>query len=71
MKQPKGFVEHRVCPVEWRHTPDMTGSYELDAAIKSNSNRDVPRRLDMYLKGSNAYGPRTAYQGYDGYSGDD
>jgi hypothetical protein len=70
MRQPAGFQEHAVCPAEWRHTPDMTGSYELDGAIMHNANSDVPRRLHMYLKRDNAYGPR-GYSGYDGYSGDD
>jgi hypothetical protein len=71
MRQPKGFEEHTVCPKEWRHTPDITGSYELDGAIKLNPNSDVPKRLSMYLTSGNAYGPRGAYDGYSGYSGDE
>jgi hypothetical protein len=71
MRQPRGFQEHVVCPAEWSHTPDITGSYELDGAIKANSNSDVPRRLAMYLNRDYSYGPRTAYNGYAGYSGDE
>lgn len=73
MRQPRGFQEHVVAPKEWRHTPDLTGSYELDGAIMHCSNTDVPKRLCMYLKGGmdGAYGPRSAYDGYAGYSGDE
>jgi hypothetical protein len=51
----------------------MTGSFELDGAIKVNSNSDVPKRLSMYLRSQQGenYGPRSAYSGYSGYSGDE
>jgi hypothetical protein len=63
---------HSVAPAEWRHTPDLTGSHELDAVIARNPNKDMSRRLDMYLdQADNAYGPKTGYSGYHGYSGDD
>jgi hypothetical protein len=73
VRQPKGFLEHTVCPKEWRTTPDITGSYELDGAIMHNANRDVPERLAMYLRSNQGqnYGPRSAYSGYSGYSGDE
>jgi hypothetical protein len=76
MRQPKGCEEHKVCPKEWRHTPDMTGSYELDGAIMHNHNQDVPKRLAMHLKGygdldQTAYSVRSGYNGYSGYSGDE
>lgn len=61
---------HQCAPRDWRETPDVSGAYELDAAIARNSNRDLPDRLKMYV-GRAAYGPRTAYNGYHGYGGDD
>jgi hypothetical protein len=70
MRYPKGCHSHTVCPEEWRRTPDMTGSYELDAVIKRSRNKDVPDRLKMYLENESAYGPRTAYNGYHNYGGD-
>ena len=71
MKQPRGHKEHTVAPVEWRHTPNMTGDYELDGAIQQCPNTDLARRLKDHLTAGNAYGPRTGYNGYDGYHGDD
>ncbi len=60
---------HECCPEDWRKTPDVTGSHELDAVINQNSNKDIPDRLKMYV-GQEAYGPLTGYNGYHGYSGD-
>jgi len=74
MKYPKGTPPHRVAPKEWRHTPDLTGSYELDAMIHHSKNRDAADRLRDHiyqLKSGYSYGPRTAYQGYNGYDGDE
>lgn len=72
MRTPKNCNFHQCCPQEWRRTPDLTGSYELDAVIQKNPNKDIPKRLQMYLDQSdNLYGPRTGYNGYHGYSGDD
>jgi hypothetical protein len=73
MRTPKGSHTHDAAPKEWRRTPDLTGSYELDAAIMRNPNKDIPHRLAYYLKGQDdvAYGPVTAYNGYRNYSGDD
>lgn len=72
MRTPKNCHYHQCCPQEWRRTPDLTGSYELDAVIHKNPNRDIPARLRMYLDQSDTlYGPRTGYSGYHGYSGDD
>lgn len=72
MRRPSNCQNHRCCPQEWRNVPDLTGSYELDAVIHKNSNRDIPARLEMYLDRSDPlYGPRTGYSGYHGYSGDD
>lgn len=62
---------HECCPKDWRETPDISGSYELDAAIHRSKNRDVPNRLKVYVERETAYGARTGYDGYHGYSGDD
>lgn len=66
-------VEHRkhLCaPKDWRTTPDISGSYELDAVIVRSRNRDVPDRLAMFVENDSAYGPLTAYNGYRNYTGD-
>lgn len=63
---------HDCSPRGWHDVPQVTGDYDLDATILHRSNKDLPRRLEMYVKHRvNAYGPRTAYDGYHGYSGDD
>ena len=62
---------HHCAPKDWRQTPDISGSYELDGAIARCKNGDVPARLHMYCaKGAPGYGPLTAYDGYHNYSGD-
>lgn len=71
MRYPKGSPHHECAPAEWRRTPDITGSYELDAVIHANTNKDLPSRMAMYLEKSTAYGAKTGYDGYHGYSGDD
>ena len=74
MKAPKGIPCHQCAPAEWRRTPNLTGSYELDAVIHRNGNKNIPDRLAYYLDcGGNpgqSYGPRTAYNGYHNYAGD-
>lgn len=62
---------HQCAPKGWRHVPNLTGDYDLDATIAHRSNKDLPHRLAMYAKSDKAYGPRTAYSGYNRYSGDD
>lgn len=76
MKYPKGTPMHSVCPAEFRRTPNITGNFELDAVIHANKNPDMQSRLALYagdarISGSLSYGPRTAYDGYDGYGGDE
>ena len=72
MKAPRTIPCHQCAPKEWRRVPDLTGSYELDGVIQRNSNKDIPHRLEYYLDGlDNGYRPKTAYNGYHGYSGDD
>jgi hypothetical protein len=62
---------HTCAPEHWRTTPNMTGDYDLDAAIMHNRNSDLPQRLNLYLAPRPAYRPRTGYHSYDGYHGDD
>ena len=57
-------------PKGWRDVPNLCGDYDLDATILHRSNSDLPARLNLYLK-RNAYGYKTGYGGYHGYSGDD
>jgi hypothetical protein len=77
MRAPKGIPTHFCCPAEWKGVPNITGSFELDGAIARNRNKDMLSRLAMYagLSASRpineSYGPRTNYDGYDGYSGDE
>lgn len=72
MRTIPGSPCHECCPEEWRKTPDITGSYELDGVIARNNNGDIASRLAMYCKGQGeqVYGPLTAYNGYHNYSGD-
>ncbi len=80
MKSPKGTPCHAIAPLEYRRIPNITGSYELDSVISANKNKDMEIRLGMYAghelrfscnRSEKSYGPRTAYDGYDGYSGDE
>ena len=67
-----GGICHDCAPQEFRQTPNITGSFELDAVIAANKNKDIPSRLSFYVdRSQNLYGPRTGYDGYHGYSGDD
>lgn len=64
---------HTCAPKGWRDVPFVTGDYDMDATIEHRGNRDMPARLNLYLKRGkqNAYGYLTAYDGYSGYHGDD
>ena len=63
---------HQAAPKGWRDVPNMTGDYDLDATILHRNNKSIPNRLELYLKHkATAYGYRTNYDGYHGYSGDD
>jgi hypothetical protein len=63
---------HECAPSEYRKTERVTGDYEFDASIAACKNADAPKRLKLYvLSDEPGYGPRTGYQGYSGYSGDD
>jgi hypothetical protein len=73
MKAAPNCPNHECCPKDWRGTPNFTGSHELDAVIARNGNGNLPARMRLYaaVGERDAYGPRTAYNGYAGYSGDD
>lgn len=63
---------HECAPKIWRTTPQVTGSYELDAGIARNENKNLPTRVKFFVEANdNIYGGRTAYNGYHGYTGDD
>lgn len=71
MKRPKHATDHTVAPKAWRHTPNMTGDYDLDASIMYNNNKALPSKLPQHLiSEEGAYGPHR-YSGYNGYKGDD
>lgn len=78
MKHPPGCPTHMCAPKEFRRTPNLTGSFELDKTIHQNPNKNMRDRLAFYAgvqsghhRDNQGYGPRTNYDGYDGYSGDE
>jgi hypothetical protein len=71
MKGDQKFSCHECCPKEFKSVPNITGHHELDAVIHKNGNKDIPARMRFYLENEEAYGPKTGYSGYHGYSGDD
>ena len=70
LKMAKMQHNHEACPKEWRTTPNISGSHELDASIMRSKNKDLPDRLKMFVENDVAYGPLTAYSGYHNYTGD-
>jgi hypothetical protein len=60
-------------PKGYHAVPNVTGDYDLDATIMHRNNKDLPRRLELYVKKGKAtsYGPLTNYNGYSNYHGDD
>jgi hypothetical protein len=64
--------KHTCAPLEWRDVDILTQDYDFDASIAMCRNPDMPHRLALYLSDfSGSYGTRSAYDGYDRYSGDD
>lgn len=63
MRRPAMHHNHQAAPKDWRRTPDMTGSYEMDAVIMSNPNKDMADRLKEHLTGDQAYQRKTSYGG--------
>lgn len=70
---------HRLChggchingPKGWHDVPVVSGDYDLDATILHRDNKNMPKRLNLYVKrGGAGYGPRTGYNAYKTYSGD-
>lgn len=66
MRNPKNYEFHNCCPEEWKRTPDMTGSYEMDGMIMRTKNKDMCDRLRDHLVGDQAYKQRTGYGAYNG-----
>lgn len=56
---------HQCAPRGWRDVTDVTGDYDLDATIAHRHNKDLPHRLELYVKRA-SYGKRTGYSGYRG-----
>lgn len=61
MRKKSGFPDHQCCPQDWRKTPDMTGSFELDAMIMHTKNKNMESMLKDHLASDAAYQVRTAY----------
>ena len=62
---------HECAPPEWRKTELITGDYDFDAAIGRHANDKVLMAKVHSSTGHGAYGPRTAYNGYNTYTGDE
>lgn len=63
---------HDCAPQGYRSVPNVTGDADLDGTIMHRSNKDLPKRLELYVKHpGNAYKYRTNYNGYHGNHGDD
>lgn len=61
-------ANHSCCPAGWRDVPNVSGDYDLDATMMHRENPNLPARLEQHLaRGMN---PRTGYDAYDGYNGD-
>jgi hypothetical protein len=56
---------HQCAPRAWNTTVDVTGDYDLDAKLARVGNKDLPHRLELYVK-RRSYGKRTGYSGYRG-----
>lgn len=54
---------HKCAPKGWRDVANLTGDPDLDATIEHRGNDLMPQRLMLYTK-RDAYGQRTAYNGY-------
>ena len=66
MRKPPGIKCHSCAPSDWKQTPDLTGSYDLDAVITKNSNPDLRDRLANHLQGNDAYLISNGYNSYTG-----
>lgn len=72
MPIPKGFPAlHQYAPRAWRRTHCITGDFEFDASIEHCHNMDALGKIGSRVIKDTAYGYRTGYDGYSGYSGDD
>lgn len=71
MKRPKYATDHTVAPKIYRHTPNITGDYDLDASIMHGKHSPAMESKLKTHRSETVYGPKTGYDGYQGYSGDD
>lgn len=54
---------HRMCrrgchingPKGWHDVPVMSGDYDLDATIMHRNNKNLPMRLNLYIRRSSGY----------------
>jgi hypothetical protein len=54
---------HTCAPPAWRRVPNVTGDYDLDASIGHSPNKDMAKKLSMYVT-RQKYGYRTNYDSY-------
>lgn len=55
---------HRLChggchingPKDWHEVPVVSGDYDLDATIMHRNNKDMPKRLNLYVRRPSGYG---------------
>ena len=53
------------------YTPNITGDYDLDSTILHRRNKDLPNRIQLYIrKNKQPYGGLTGYNALAGYHGD-
>jgi hypothetical protein len=55
----------------WRKTHNITGDAVFDASIEQSKNKDVAARLLTHVASGRDYGSKSAYNGYNGLSGDE
>lgn len=65
------FPVHMFAHPLWRSTHNITGDSVFDASIEQCTNQDAHDKLSLHISGGVHYGPKTAYNGYNGLAGDD
>lgn len=55
---------HSCAPKAWHTVPNLSGDFDLDATILHRTNTDLPHRLALYVR-------RTQAPVYHGYHGDE
>ena len=59
MKRLRSVTCHDCAPKEYRHTPKMTGDYDLDATIMHRRNSDMAQKVTAKMRakhGGRKYG---------------